>query len=46
LEIEGFYVTAASQSGIVLSRNLDANDLSGDAATGWLKRLLGRKKSR
>lgn len=41
LEIEGFYVTAASDSGIVLSRNLNADNVSGDVSTGWLQRLLG-----
>jgi hypothetical protein len=41
LEIEGFYITAASESGIVLSRNLNAADISGDGNTGWLDRLLG-----
>ena len=43
LEIEGFYVTAASESGIVLSRNLNSDDTSGGATRGWIQRLLGRK---
>ena len=43
LEIEGFYVTASSESGIVLSRNLNSDDKAGDATGGWLQRLLGRK---
>jgi hypothetical protein len=43
LETEGFYVTAAGESGIVLSRNLNPDDAVGDATDGWLRRLLGRK---
>jgi hypothetical protein len=43
LESEGFYISAASESGIVLSRDLNTHESSREAEKGWLRRLLGTK---
>ena len=43
LESEGFFVSAASESGIVLSRDLNTHESSTEAERGWLRRLLGKK---
>jgi hypothetical protein len=42
LESEGFYISATSQSGIVLARDLGSDDPPEDAEAGWIQRLLGR----
>jgi hypothetical protein len=42
LESEGFHVSAVSESGIVLSRDLTPDDCPEDVETGWIQRLLGR----
>jgi hypothetical protein len=46
LELEGFYVSAASESGIVLARDLSSDDPAGTSDAGWLRRLLGSRKAR
>jgi hypothetical protein len=45
LALEGFIVSAASESGIVLTKDLVA-DNSSDDADGFLGRLLGRHTGR
>lgn len=42
LDLEGFYITAARKSGIVLSRKLAPENLAGTHTTGWLQRFLKR----
>jgi hypothetical protein len=46
LEAEGFCVTAASHSGIVLSRGLNDDEVSKDPQGGWLGSLFHRSKDR
>jgi hypothetical protein len=43
LDLEGFFLIAASESGIVLSRKLDSENVAGTHAAGWLRRFLKRR---